>query len=44
MRLVKMIKDVHDQYSINCLCVNKNEIISGSDDCSIKIWKFEEKI
>ena len=44
MRLVKMIKDAHDQYSINCLCVNKNEIISGSDDCSIKIWKFGEKI
>lgn len=46
MKLIKMIKNVHDQYSVNCICINKNsnknELISGGDDCNIKIWKFEE--
>ena len=43
MRLVKVVKDAHEQYSVNSLCVNKNEVISCGDDCCIKIWKFEEK-
>ena len=38
-------KDAHEEYDVNCICVNKkkNEIISCGDDCSIKIWKFENK-
>ena len=43
MKLIKMIKDAHEQLNVNCLCVNKNEIISGGDDCNIKIWTFKEK-
>ena len=43
MSLIKMVKDAHEQYSVNALCVNKNEVISCGDDCCIKIWKFEEK-
>ena len=42
LKLIKMIKDAHEQLSVNCLCVNKDEIISCGDDCNIKIWKFEE--
>ena len=45
MMLVDKKKDAHEQYNVNCICVNKNgngnEIISCGDDCSIKIWKFE---
>ena len=40
--MMKMIKDAHEQLNVNCLCVNKNEIISGGDDCNIKIWTFKE--
>ena len=43
IELVKMIKNAHEQFSVNCICSNKNEIISCGDDCNIKIWKFEEK-
>jgi WD40 repeat protein len=43
MSLIKVVKDAHEQYSVNSLCVNKNEVISCGDDCCIKIWKFEEK-
>ena len=43
MKLLNMIKDAHEQFSVNCICTNKNEIISCGDDCNIKIWKFEEK-
>ena len=46
MELLGKEKDSHDQYSVNCISVNKkeneNEIISCGDDCSIKIWKFQE--
>ena len=27
MSLIKVVKDVHEQYSVNSLCVNKNEVI-----------------
>ena len=43
MKLVNMIKDAHEKFSVNCICTNKNEIISCGDDCNIKIWNFEEK-
>ena len=43
MKLLNMIKDAHEQFSVNCICTNKNEIISCGDDCNIKIWNFEEK-
>ena len=43
LKLINMIKDAHEQFSVNCICSNKNEIISCGDDCNIKIWKFEEK-
>ena len=43
LNLINMIKDAHEQFSVNCICSNKNEIISCGDDCNIKIWKFEEK-
>ena len=43
MSLVNKEKYAHEQYNVNCICVNKNgnEIISCGDDCCIKIWKFE---
>ena len=43
LKLINMIKDAHEKFSVNCICSNKNEIISCGDDCNIKIWKFEEK-
>ena len=47
MKLVKIIKDAHDQYSVNCIIANKyynkNEIITCGDDCNIKIWDFKEE-
>ena len=47
MKLVEMVKDAHEQYSINYINVNKidnsNEIITCGDNCNIKIWKFLEK-
>ena len=47
MKLVKIIKDLHDQFSVNCIsangCCNKNEIITCGDDCNIKVWDFKEK-
>ena len=47
MKLVKIIKDAHDQYSVNCISANKyynkNEIITCGDDCNIKIWDFKEE-
>ena len=48
MKLVEMVKDAHEQYSINHISVNKiennnNEIVTCGDDCNIKIWKFVEK-
>ena len=42
LSLVNIIKDAHEQYSVNSICTNKNEVISCGDDCCIKIWKFEE--
>ena len=42
MKLRKIIKGAHSEYSVNCISINKNEIISGGDDCCIKIWNFEE--
>ena len=43
MSLIGKEKDTHEQYNVNCICVNKNgkEVISCGDDCCIKIWKFE---
>lgn len=43
MELIGKEKDAHDEYNINCICINKNgtEIISCGDDCAIKIWNFE---
>ena len=44
MKLIGKEKSAHNDYNINCICINKkeNEIISCGDDCSIKIWKFKE--
>jgi WD40 repeat protein len=47
MRLIGKKKDAHEQYNVNCICVNKNkingnenEILSCGDDCFINLWKF----
>lgn len=33
---------IEHQAAVTCLALGEDKVVSGSDDCTIKIWSFDD--